>query len=146
MAAVAMTTVCLSACSGAPPSPHGASLDVTIQDFQITKSSSFVSAGEVVLLVHDKGPSTHEFVVVKTDLPPDQLPLRPDGLLVEEDSPQLHPVDELSELDIGERARLVLNLSPGRYVLFCNLEGHYLGGMHSLLQVGSDRDEGGLNA
>lgn len=145
MATAAATIVCLSACSGGPPSSHGPSLDVTIRDFRITESFSTVSAGEVVLLVHDKGPSTHELVVVRTDLPSDQLPLRPDGLLVDEDSPQLHRVDELSELDIGDRARLVLNLSPGRYVLFCNLEGHYLGGMHSLLQVRSDPNEGGLN-
>ena len=24
-----------------------------------------------------------------------------------------------------------LNLAPGRYVLFCNMSGHYLGGMHA---------------
>jgi uncharacterized cupredoxin-like copper-binding protein len=26
-------------------------------------------------------------------------------------------------------------LAPGRYVLFCNMSGHYLGGMHRLLVV-----------
>ena len=142
VATAAAAIVGLSACTGGPSAPHGPSLDVTIRDFRITASSSTVPAGQVALLVHDKGPSTHELVVVRTDLPAAQLPLRPDGLLVDEDSPQLHSVDELSELDVGDRARLVLNLSPGRYVLFCNLEGHYLGGMHALLQVGSEQDKG----
>jgi len=146
LATVAAAIVGLSACSGGSPSPHEASLNVIIRDFHITASSSAVRTGEVVLLVHDQGPSTHELVVVRTDLPADQLPIRADGLLVDEDSPQLHSVDELSELDVGDRARLVLNLSPGRYVLFCNLEGHYLGGMHALLQVGSDQGKGDPNA
>ena len=146
VATVAAAIVGLSACTGGPPAAHGPSLAVTIRDFQITASPSTATAGHLVLLVHDLGPSTHELVVVRTDLPAAQLPLRPDGLLVDEDSPQLHTVDELSELDVGDRARLVLNLSPGRYVLFCNLEGHYLGGMHALLQVGGRGDQGDPNA
>ena len=27
------------------------------------------------------------------------------------------------------------DLKPGRYVLWCNLEGHYLGGMHASFEV-----------
>jgi uncharacterized cupredoxin-like copper-binding protein len=30
---------------------------------------------------------------------------------------------------------MVLNLTPGRYVMYCNLEGHYLGGMYAALTV-----------
>jgi uncharacterized cupredoxin-like copper-binding protein len=92
----------------------------------------------VVFLVHDKGPSTHEFNVVRTDLPADRLPLRPDGLTVDEDSPLIHFIGGIDELDIGDNGMLRVRLLPGRYVLFCNLEGHYLGGMHVLLDVRSD--------
>ena len=28
---------------------------------------------------------------------------------------------------------LLLHLQPGRYVLFCNMSGHFLGGMHEIL-------------
>jgi uncharacterized cupredoxin-like copper-binding protein len=97
-----------------------------------------IAAGFVDFVVHSKGPSTHEFNVVQTDLPPDQLPLRPDGLTVDEDSSLLHFVGGIGELDIGQTETLALRLPPGRYVLFCNLEGHYLGGMHALLEVRSD--------
>ena len=41
--------------------------------------------------------------------------------------------DESVQLD--ERHQLDLDLDPGHYVLFCNLEGHYLGGMHVDLEV-----------
>ena len=33
------------------------------------------------------------------------------------------------------RQTLVLHLAPGHYVLYCNLEGHYLGGMYAALTV-----------
>ena len=32
---------------------------------------------------------------------------------------------------------LKLHLAPGRYLLFCNMEGHYMGGMHTELVVSS---------
>ena len=56
-------------------------------------------------------------------------------LSVDEDSPQIHVVTEDSELDIGESRVLVVSLPPGHYVFYCNLEGHYLGGMHASLVV-----------
>jgi uncharacterized cupredoxin-like copper-binding protein len=30
---------------------------------------------------------------------------------------------------------LAVHLVPGRYVLLCNMSGHYLGGMHTVLVV-----------
>jgi uncharacterized cupredoxin-like copper-binding protein len=38
-------------------------------------------------------------------------------------------------LKLGESDDLTLRLPPGHYVLWCNLEGHYLGGMHASLDV-----------
>ena len=45
------------------------------------------------------------------------------------------PIDELTEVDAKTRGPSPLTLSPGRYVLFCNLEGHYLAGMHAAIEV-----------
>ncbi len=38
----------------------------------------------------------------------------------------------------GPDARRVLkvNLAPGRYVFFCNMEGHFMAGMHHEVAVG----------
>ena len=41
-------------------------------------------------------------------------------------------------IDLWHTDTLVLRLPPGHYVVFCNLEGHYLGGMHTLLEVRND--------
>jgi uncharacterized cupredoxin-like copper-binding protein len=35
----------------------------------------------------------------------------------------------------GDVRTLRVHLSPGRYVLFCNMSGHYLGGMRRTLVV-----------
>jgi uncharacterized cupredoxin-like copper-binding protein len=83
--------------------------------------------------VNNQAPITHEFVVVHTNLPADALPIGPDGLSVNED--WLSPVGELDEVTAGDTGLLPLDLPPGRYVFFCNLEGHYLGGMHGVLEV-----------
>jgi uncharacterized cupredoxin-like copper-binding protein len=38
----------------------------------------------------------------------------------------------------GADETLALSLQPGRYVFFCNMEGHYMGGMHGVLEVTPD--------
>jgi len=126
-----------SACSS-QAGPRGTPFAVTVRDFRITPQSTVLGGGPVVFLVHDRGPSTHEFIVAQTGLPPDGLPVRPDGLTIDERSPQLHVVGEIDQIDVGNSESLALRLPPGRYVLFCNLEGHYLGGMHALIEVRSD--------
>jgi uncharacterized cupredoxin-like copper-binding protein len=106
---------------------------VTLHDFRMDASVQAVDDSHVVFQVHNAAPATHEFVVVPTDLPADALPLAPDGLTVDEDA--FHSVGEISEVPAGTSATLEIHLPPGRYVFFCNLEGHYLGGMHGALQV-----------
>jgi uncharacterized cupredoxin-like copper-binding protein len=44
-------------------------------------------------------------------------------------------LDEAEGLDIGDRRTLALRLAAGNYVLYCNMEGHYLGGMHAAFTV-----------
>ena len=43
-----------------------------------------------------------------------------------------------SELGTGESASATFNLAPGKYVLFCNLWGHYKDGMYSAFEVIDD--------
>src|SRR5512132_3781250 len=62
--------------------PHGAALDVPLKDFQITPSEQTIGAGDVVIRVYNDAPVTHEFVVVRTNLPADALPIGRDRLSV----------------------------------------------------------------
>ena len=111
-------------------------MDVTLKDFSIHASVPSVKAGPVIFNIFNVGPATHEFVVVRTDLPADRLPIAADGLSVDEDA--LASVGEISEVNISTSVPLDLRLSSGRYVFFCNLEGHYLGGMRLAFVVSDD--------
>jgi uncharacterized cupredoxin-like copper-binding protein len=123
-------------CTRTPDVASGHPVDLTLHDFRISATTTQVAEGSILFHVRNAAPATHEFLVVRTDLPADGLPLGPDGLRVDEEA--LHSVGEISQVDAGTTGSLALRLPPGRYVFFCNLDGHYLGGMHGVLQVRSD--------
>jgi uncharacterized cupredoxin-like copper-binding protein len=117
------------------PAPRGTPVNVLLDDFRVRTDAAVVPAGTVSLRILNHGPTSHEFIVVRTDRDPDKLPLQRDGLTVNEEAPGIELLDEAGGLDIDDRQTMVLRLAPGHYVLYCNLEGHYLGGMHAALTV-----------
>jgi uncharacterized cupredoxin-like copper-binding protein len=134
LAAVALA-VPLTVARRHEPTPSGTPVNVLLEDFKVQQDASVVPAGTISFRVLNQGPTTHEFIVVRTDRAPDKLPLQRDGLTVNEEAPGIDLLDEAEGLDIDDRQTLVLDLAPGQYVLYCNLEGHYLGGMHAALVV-----------
>jgi uncharacterized cupredoxin-like copper-binding protein len=46
-------------------------------------------------------------------------------------------VGSLEPGDPGSVRLLRLDLAPGRYEVMCNMEGHYMGGMHQQFTAGS---------
>jgi uncharacterized cupredoxin-like copper-binding protein len=124
----------LLGCAGDPPTPPaGPVLGVRLKDFKIEPSLPAIEGGVVAIRVRNEGPTTHEFVVIRSDLPAGELPIAADGLSVDED--RVVPLDELTEVKAGGSGVLTLALTPARYVLFCNLEGHYLTGMYASIEV-----------
>ena len=117
------------------PTPRGAPMNVLLEDFKVREDAAVVPAGTVRFRIVNQGPTTHELNVIRTARAPDKLPLQRDGLTVNEDAPGLDHLDEAEGLDIGDRRTLVLQLAAGNYVLYCNIEGHYLGGMHAAFTV-----------
>ena len=55
--------------------------------------------------------------------------MRADGLTVDEDASSTATAGALEPAAAGGIAELRVRLAPGRYVLLCNMSGHYLGGM-----------------
>jgi len=117
------------------PTPRGIPVNVRLEDFKVQQDAAVVPAGTVSFRIFNQGPTSHEFIVVRTDRDPDKLPLQRDGLTVNEEGPGIDFIDEAQGLDIDDRQTLVLRLAPGHYVMYCNFEGHYLGGMHATLTV-----------
>ena len=102
----------------------------------MTLSTDHVKAGKVLFEVKNaSNDMVHEFLILKTDLAIDQFPIDPqDPSKVDEN--KLNGVKELSsDLDPGKSGKLVMDLAPGRYVVFCNQPGHFAGGMHLVLTV-----------
>jgi len=109
---------------------------VTERDFHIAASVKQVPAGAVQFTVHNQGPDDHELIVVRESSRDAPLPLRNDGVTIDEDG--LAPVTVGSGLVPGQPGsvrRLGLSLTPGRYVIFCNMAGHFMAGMHTELVV-----------
>ena len=117
------------------PTPRATPVNVLLDDFTLRRDVAVVPAGTVRFRIRNQGPTTHEFIVVRTDRAPDKLPLQRDGLTADEEARGVELIDEAEGLDIDDRQTLVLRLTPGHYVLYCNLEGHYLGGMYAALTV-----------
>ena len=130
--ACAIAALVLSACSSHSASPKGAVVRVTVKDFRIKLSRTRVRAGEVRFVVKNRGPDTHEVLIARTSA---ALPLRADNITVDEDALEPVTVDEVEAEPPGAERVLEVNLRPGRYELFCNMAGHYLGGMRVRLVV-----------
>ena len=111
----------------------GTVVAVTERDFAI-KAPERVSAGDLVLQVGNRGPDSHELIVVRAE--DSRLPFRTDGLTVDEEALEKATVGVLEAGEPGSLRELQLKLAPGRYQLFCNMSGHYFGGMHAELVVG----------
>jgi uncharacterized cupredoxin-like copper-binding protein len=133
-AAVALA-VLLTAERRREPEPLGTPVDVRLADFRVKRDAAVVPAGTVSLRILNEGPTSHELIVVRTDRDAGKLPLQRDGLTVDEEGPGVDLVDEVGGLDIDDRQTMVLRLAPGNYVMYCNFEGHYLGGMYAALTV-----------
>jgi len=119
----------LSACGG-----DSGGVGVTLADFSVTPDENSASAGDVTFDVTNDAEQTHEFVVFKTDLAPDQLPTNEDGD-VDEEGEGVELIDEIEDIEGGSDESLTVNLDSGNYVLICNLPGHYAQGMHAAFTV-----------
>ena len=125
----------VSACSSASSheAARAAAVRVTERDFHIKVSPARVHAGAVRLLLHNRGPDTHELLIVRS--PSANLPLRSDGLTINEAALDSATVGVIEGKGPGTVEELLVHLKPGRYELFCNMAGHYLGGMRASLVV-----------
>jgi len=92
-------------------------------------------AGLVDFSVANAGPSAHEFLIFRADQAPDALPTGSDGR-VDESSNQITKVFDSGD-NIAANGSKVFHaaLTPGKYVMVCNLPGHYKAGMHEAFTV-----------
>jgi uncharacterized cupredoxin-like copper-binding protein len=125
---VAMT---VASCAGAAETiPPDVDLAVTMKDYRVELNVTTLKAGTVKIGVKNAGGMEHSFELIKTDLAFDKLPTdanakaREDGL-----------VKQVKSIAVGKVATLTADLAAGKYVVICNVAGHYQLGMRAALTV-----------
>lgn len=148
LAAFASSSLAIVGCTtGTAPSPTGAgegggtTVAVTLQEWAVLPAAESAPAGDVTFEVTNDGPDdVHEFVVIRTDLEPADLPTDADGA-VDEAGEGMEVVDEIEDVPVGETQELTVALDAGNYVLICNIfsadedEAHYEMGMRTAFTV-----------
>ena len=122
--AAAALVFAIGSCGG------GSGIGATLADYSITLDESTGAPGDVTFDVTNDAEQPHEFVVFKTDLAPDALPVDADGN-VDEAGEGVELVDEIEDIAPGDTPSLTVNLDAANYVIICNIPGHYGQGMHT---------------
>ena len=102
-----------------------------LSEFKIELAATSAPGGPVTFALTNAGTTVHEFVVFKTELAADKLPLAADGTEVDEEGAGLTAVDEVEDIAVGATATLPVDLATGHYVVICNLPAHYTSGMRA---------------
>jgi uncharacterized cupredoxin-like copper-binding protein len=137
--------------SSASASPTPGTVHASLNDTQgvqgpmsITTDTSTAPAGDVTFVVKNSGTIEHEMIVLKTDTPFDQLPVIDAGDPPVPVTTGANKVDETNNvgetgdpnLQPGEtRTFTITGMTSGKYVLVCNLDGHYQMGMRAPFTV-----------
>lgn len=110
---------------------HG-DMKMAIMSIDIDKPA--VPAGKVTFDVTNASKETiHEMIVAPVADENAVLPyIDSEGRVDEEET---HDLGEVSELEGGKSGTLTVDLKPGLYVLYCNIPGHYMAGMWTVLKV-----------
>ncbi|MDG4887961.1 MULTISPECIES: plastocyanin/azurin family copper-binding protein [unclassified Mesorhizobium] len=103
-------------------------LDMTKATMGIKVSPDAVKAGKVTFKVkNDSKDTIHEMIVMFLAEPKKPLPYIDAEKRVDED--KSGDKGEVSELDPGKSGSLTVDLKAGKYLLICNVPGHYGAGM-----------------
>jgi uncharacterized cupredoxin-like copper-binding protein len=93
---------------------------VNLGEYWVKPAVSTVRAGKVTFIAKNMGRMPHELMIERAPIKMN-APNEPN-----EDAAQ-GMIDDMSS---GESGRMTVRLTPGNYVLFCNITGHYAAGQH----------------
>jgi uncharacterized cupredoxin-like copper-binding protein len=120
----------VAACAAASENiPADVDVAVHMQDYRVILSVATVKAGTVRFGVKNEGGMEHSFELIKTDVPFDQL-LTADAKAKEDGL-----VKQVKSLGVGKVSVVSADLAAGKYVVICNIAGHYQLGMRAALTV-----------
>jgi len=106
------------------------------QNYFVKVDKATVKAGTTTFVIDNVGTIHHELAIYKTDIAAGKLPLTAEGTVDEEKAGLLAEAvyaapargDEDHRIRDGRGVNFTIDLQPGKYVLLCNLPGHYKAG------------------
>jgi uncharacterized cupredoxin-like copper-binding protein len=102
-------------------------------DMGLHLSTDTVPAGDITFKLQNVSKDMiHEMLVFPVA---ENVALPYDDKQLKIDEEKAGSLGEVSEIDPGKAGELQINLKAGKYVLLCNLPGHFANGMWSLLTV-----------
>jgi len=114
----------------------GNALEIKMGDFFFDPKNGSAAAGATTIEAPNEGSVEHELVVFKTDMNPANLPTESNGEVDEEKlDQQAEEKGEIADVEPGDTQSEDFELTPGKYVIFCNLPGHYAQGMYGTITV-----------
>ena len=131
-ALAATVAVAQAADSSVASASSTAQLKFKLVEFKISPKAAKAKAGSVRFKARNVGVGEHELVVARTKRKPGKLPTSKNGSVKEG---AINVIGEIFELPPGEAGKARLKLKPGKYVMFCNVPGHYAQGMYGKLTV-----------
>ena len=111
----------------------GDAISISLSDNVVSLGSASAQSGAIRFDVMNQGGVIHNLLVIKTELAPGALPVSNDAV----DETHVDIVARTEALAPGRSAQLDADLPAGRYVLICNVPGHYALGMYTAFVVTS---------
>jgi uncharacterized cupredoxin-like copper-binding protein/mono/diheme cytochrome c family protein len=124
-ASTATETPTPAATAAAPSGPVAGKMQVEEKEFSITLDQTSIAAGNIEFDVKNTGSIAHDIRIIKTDLAPDKLPVAGGQV----DETQVDVVGKIDTVAPGSTQTVNAQLTPGKYVIICNVPGHYQLGM-----------------
>jgi uncharacterized cupredoxin-like copper-binding protein len=109
----------------------GTTVKASEVEWGIKTSRKASHAGKVIFAVRNAGKLSHQFIVLRTNLPANKLPLHATTVNLTKAGKVLGKISVAP----GKNGHLSLTLKNGHYVLLCNLPAHYQAGQHTAFQV-----------
>ncbi len=106
---------------------------VKLHSFELVADKLTIPAGSVTFKAINTDVVTHEMLVIPVADATMELPYDRTIARLSEDA--LVSLGEVPEIEAHTKGEVTLDLTPGTYILLCNLVGHYQAGMHTVLTV-----------
>ncbi len=130
------STTSSSAGGGETEAGGGRAVEIKMGDFYFDPKNGTAPAGKTTIEAPNEGSVEHELVVFKTNKNPAKLPTEANGEVDEEKlDKEAEEAGEIADVEAGDTKAEEFELTPGKYVIFCNLPGHYAQGMYGTVTV-----------